>query len=1031
MVGKLYKEFKNPSNVYRGKPFWSWNGLLEKEELLRQIHVMQEMGLGGYFMHSRAGLETEYLGEEWFELINACADEGERLGMESWLYDEDRWPSGSAGGIVTKEPKYRAKFLRLNMVESDAFEWKDNILAAFVARIEGEDLKEYQRIYEDDEPRQLNGSHILVFTTEEMVKSSNYNGYTYLDTLKREATDEFIRVTYERYKDKCGDRLGRSIKGVFIDEPHRGQFMAAANNINPDPEWIIPWTESIFEEFERRFGYDAIDRLPEIYLKHCGSAVSQVRWHYIELLQQLFIENFVKPINDWCEENSFILTGHFLHEDSLTVQTWTAGSMMRFYEYMGYPGVDVLTEGNRSFWIVKQLSSAARQLGKKWLLSELYGCTGWQTNFESHKEIGDWQALLGINLRCHHLSWYTMQGEAKRDYPASILHQSSWWQDYKYVEDYFSRIHVVMSQGRPCCDTLVINPVESVWSLARNGWIRGLGPGLPEIHELEQKYQDTFYWLMGAHIDFDYGDEDMISRLYSIEKDDQGMPVLKIGEASYKQVMVTGMVTVRSTTLKILEEFQRVGGKVIFAGELPKYVDALESSIVEDMASASHCVPFEKDIIVQVLKNGIRTKVEIVDGDSEETIEDIYVQVREDQDNLYLLMLNISLDKAYDNVKIKINTDGSVEEWDCATGKRFGVASSQYGKVQFITNFTPNGEHLYIVKKQQGDDLPEREIFHTKKALDIPQSFSYELDEPNVLVLDMAKFRIDGGEWLGVDEILKVDRKIRDHFGMEYRSGEMLQPWFVKKKGYEDKGRVCLSFEFYIEEMPSGTIELAMERSENFRVKLNGHHVDIQEQNGWWVDICFKRIPIKKEWLVHGRNTIEISAIYHQAMDLEALYLLGDFGVKLEASKKTLITLPEKLSIGDIVRQGLPFYSGRVRYSIPINHKLDEGDRAYLSLDKIDGACIKVLGRDGSDKMIAWKPYEADITEHLRNTNEVCVEVVLTRRNTFGPLHQIPAVVPAYGPGNFVTEGKDFTTEYMLIPAGLTTSPKIIIKEEK
>lgn len=295
MVGKLYKEFKNPSNVYRGKPFWSWNGLLEKEELLRQIHVMQEMGLGGYFMHSRAGLETEYLGEEWFELINACADEGERLGMESWLYDEDRWPSGSAGGIVTKEPKYRAKFLRLNMVESDAFEWKDNILAAFVARIEGEDLKEYQRIYEDDEPRQLNGSHILVFTTEEMVKSSNYNGYTYLDTLKREATDEFIRVTYERYKDKCGDRLGRSIKGVFIDEPHRGQFMAAANNINPDPEWIIPWTESIFEEFERRFGYDAIDRLPEIYLKHCGSAVSQVRWHYIELLQQLFIENFVNP----------------------------------------------------------------------------------------------------------------------------------------------------------------------------------------------------------------------------------------------------------------------------------------------------------------------------------------------------------------------------------------------------------------------------------------------------------------------------------------------------------------------------------------------------------------------------------------------------------------------------------------------------------------------------------------------------------------------------------------------------------------
>ena len=49
-------------------------------------------------MHSRSGLITEYLGDEWFKLINAVADEGARQGMEVWLYYEDRWPSGSAGG---------------------------------------------------------------------------------------------------------------------------------------------------------------------------------------------------------------------------------------------------------------------------------------------------------------------------------------------------------------------------------------------------------------------------------------------------------------------------------------------------------------------------------------------------------------------------------------------------------------------------------------------------------------------------------------------------------------------------------------------------------------------------------------------------------------------------------------------------------------------------------------------------------------------------------------------------------------------
>lgn len=70
---QIKEEFLSPSAAYRGKPFWSWNGELREEELVRQAAIMKEMGLGGYFMHSRAGLITEYLGDEWFELINAVA----------------------------------------------------------------------------------------------------------------------------------------------------------------------------------------------------------------------------------------------------------------------------------------------------------------------------------------------------------------------------------------------------------------------------------------------------------------------------------------------------------------------------------------------------------------------------------------------------------------------------------------------------------------------------------------------------------------------------------------------------------------------------------------------------------------------------------------------------------------------------------------------------------------------------------------------------------------------------------------------
>ncbi len=244
MANELYREFINPGNEYRGKPFWSWNGRLEEEELIRQIHVMEQMGLGGFFMHSRTGLVTEYLGEEWFQLTNACADEAEKLGMEAWLYDEDRWPSGLAGGIVTKNPEYRLRFLRLSTLDGPEFQWHEQILAAFSCKLDGLAYSDCQRIQQDSPPSSYENKTVLVFTVEEMAKSSVYNGFTDVDRLSLEATEEYIRVTHEQYKEHCGDRFGDPILGIFTDEPNRGSVMTSFGNSNPNNLWITPWTES-------------------------------------------------------------------------------------------------------------------------------------------------------------------------------------------------------------------------------------------------------------------------------------------------------------------------------------------------------------------------------------------------------------------------------------------------------------------------------------------------------------------------------------------------------------------------------------------------------------------------------------------------------------------------------------------------------------------------------------------------------------------------------------------------------------------
>ena len=61
--------FKSPPAEYRAAPFWAWNCDLDRDELLRQIDIFKEMGLGGFHMHVRTGMSTEYLSDEFMSLI--------------------------------------------------------------------------------------------------------------------------------------------------------------------------------------------------------------------------------------------------------------------------------------------------------------------------------------------------------------------------------------------------------------------------------------------------------------------------------------------------------------------------------------------------------------------------------------------------------------------------------------------------------------------------------------------------------------------------------------------------------------------------------------------------------------------------------------------------------------------------------------------------------------------------------------------------------------------------------------------------
>lgn len=1045
MLDDLLAGFARPPKPFAGAPFWAWNGELEPEELRRQIRIFHKMGLGGFFMHSRVGLETEYLGDKWFECIEACIDEASKLGMGAWLYDEDRWPSGYAGGVATRDPANQAKFLVAEeMPAGSEIRWTKDVVAAFTARIDGDRASAVAPVRKGAAPKPPKGHALVVFRMRHSNADPWWNGATYLDTMSESAVRAFIDSTHEVYKARIGEHFGKAVPGIFTDEPNTGPV----HGCFPQHGSLsgLPWTPGMLDAFRARTGYDLRPHLMELAYDVEGVEDSHARWAYHDCRTHLFVQAFSRQISEWCGENGLLHTGHVLLEETLADQAGVVGSAMRFYEFMQAPGMDLLTEYRREIDNAKQVASVARQMGRAWRLTETYGCTGWDFPLAAHKSIGDWQAALGINLRCHHLSWYTMQGEAKRDYPASIHFQSPWWDAHSAVEDHFARTHWALSQGSEVRDLLVIHPVESMWLRVRKGWrgaedVAALNGMLPALRDA----------LLDANIDFDYGDEEMLSRLASVAQDGDGA-VVRVGEASYKAVVVPPMRTIRSSTLRLLAAFRDAGGLVVFAGPPSPLVDVAPSTMAAELAARCVQAPAKGRKLAQAVQSARR--VSIADAQGGEIATAIH-QLREADSHYALFIANLDAEIAKDKqkpfgkhpamkrrgaigeafVSLMADTEGAPLELDTTTGAVLRADAERSGNAWRIkTSLGVAGSRLFLFPKaKQSSAPPKRVALRTasKRAVN-PKAWDYSLSEDNALVLDRPKLRIDGGRWIAPKDVLHADRLVRDHLGLLHRGGGMEQPWSIPKSDPPRRARVELSYSFGVDALPAAAVSLAIERPEKAQAWINGTELDCSSANGWWVDPCIRRIPVPAGALRKGANEARLSIDYDDRFSgLEIAYLLGHFGVRASGGVASITHLPARLVLGDWTRQGLPFYSGNVAYRARIAGPKRKGARTILALGEFRGAAARVVVDGAPAGVAAWPPYEIDITDLLApGGSEVAIEVLSHRRNAFGPLHYPDPWPYGTGPGTFTTfDSKEWSDAHVLVPCGLIEAPTILLKE--
>lgn len=1010
--------FKNPTSEYRGTPFWAWNNLLTEEELCRQIDIFKEMGLGGFHMHVRTGLRNKYLSDEYMELVKACVEKAKSEEMLAWLYDEDRWPSGAAGGLVTCDERYRARNLVFTTERyGEAFSAGDcsrsngdrsgnDILLACYDVVLDEDgyLESYKKINENDEAQGTKWYALL----NVYGPNSWHNDQTYVDTLNSDAIKRFIEVTHERYKESVGYEFDKTVPAIFTDEPQFTRKDTFDNSFDTQ-DVTMPWTDKVPDLYKAAYGADIFETLPEIFWDLKDSAPSIHRYRYHDFIAELFAQSFADTVGSWCEENGIALTGHMMEEPTLHSQTAALGEAMRSYRGFRLPGIDLLCNSHE-FTTAKQAQSAAHQFGYEGVLSELYGVTGWDCDFRTYKHQGDWQAALGITIRVPHLSWYAMAGEAKRDYPASISYQSPWYKEYGAIEDHFARVNTALTRGKPIVKVGVIHPVESFWlhwgpndksAIFRDG--------------ADENFQNLTKWLLEGSIDFNFICESLLPTLC-----EKGSAPFKVGKMEYDTIIVPACETLRSTTLGRLEEFRKNGGRLIFLGAAPKLCDAVASERGKALYDISEHIDYTRSALITAMEKD-RTLTMRYDNGS--LTDDLIYQLRQDEDCKWLFVChdkepyNKDVDGG-DDVRITINGEYGVVIYDTENGE---IISADYeiknGKTVISDHIYGYESRLYKLVAPSLAASKSSGNADEGKEIRVPSQVSYELSEENILVLDMAEFKIEGEkEFSPKEEILRLDNICRERLGIRTRGGAIVQPWVYGEA--PDVSKVTLRYTFNSEIDYEGAF-LGLEDAEKAEIIFNGEKISV-EIVGNYVDFSICKVKLGK--IKKGENELLITYPFGPSSNLENVFILGCFGVKVAGTESTIFALPEKIGFGEILSQGFPFYSGAVTYKIPVNV-----EKGFVEIEASDyrGALITV-SLDGEKKgRIIYPPYTLRIADVEKGEHEIGVTLYTHRYNSFGPIHLVDEKESWHGPDAWRSTGTNWSYEYVLRKTGILKAPVI------
>ncbi len=507
--------------------FDQWPGATD-EAMRTRVIALKEAGLGGMVVNVsfKNYLRDEAAWDHFKRGVQIAHNEGMRL----WIYDEEGYPSGAAGGrVLEAAPTTEAQGL-IRVVDPSGKIHYDVI-----------------RLYE--------GTH----ATENF-----YQKRPCINMLDPLGLSTFLAVTHDRYAAVL-DPIARYVEAFFTDEP---ALISAYIPKDRDYPKTLPWHARVPDEFLARKGYELHPHLESLFVD-TGAIDRKIRCDFYAVIAELCGETYFGGLREWCWRHGVASSGHLLGEETMAWQTVFNGEPYSSYRQLDIPGIDMITSdpekimAKEYFLVPKVAGSACRLQGSRRLMCEISDFFGIMD--KHHASIEQMQCTAGILFACgvtDLCSYYTIAFKPEEEVKSNEFSVRT----YRRYTDFVTRLNACFTRGTIKTCVAVLYPIASLHAHFTPSTRSMYEPHVvPEINHLDSAFTNLCRSLLQRQIDYDVVDE---TSLASARVDGKS---LRLGDRCYQVLILPPMDTIRVKTTETIAGFAEAGGAVVTHSLVPKY----------------------------------------------------------------------------------------------------------------------------------------------------------------------------------------------------------------------------------------------------------------------------------------------------------------------------------------------------------------------------------------------------------------------------------------------------------------------------